>query len=123
MLTRSDEFTAEAGDTHEGNLPKESISALPVFAASPPRSPEDAKARFAGAVHVRAVPPHLEKVKDQKLIDEYDRFVADMTSFGKKKRFWECVANAASGLDPLEDDHHRTLFLATDSAGLRVGKG
>ena len=107
----------------------------PVFARPP--TAEDALRRFAGAVHVRALPPHLEnEIVDVEALrgklsaediakrhannelkkTEYAAFLADMTGEAKRGRLWDCAADAARKVDLV--DATGTLFLATDSGGL-----
>lgn len=84
----------------------------------PPTSRLDASTRFAGAIHIRALPPKLERDGSDIHQKHYIQFMGQLNS--THASFWVCAAKNAL----LADDQHRreqwprSIFIATDSEGL-----
>lgn len=85
---------------------------------NPPPTRLDASARFAGAIHIRAMPPKLERSGVEEHHKAYVRFLAAMNS--TQSSFWVCAARNALRADERyrRDQWPRSIFVATDSDGL-----
>lgn len=82
----------------------------------PPTHRLDAAARFSGAIHIRALPPKLEKEGSHAHLREYAAFLNEMNTTS----FWLCVAKHARAADApyRRDGWPSTVFVATDVQGL-----
>ena len=86
----------------------------------PPSSSFDASTRFAGALHLRTLPPKLENhVADKSQQLTYLRFIESMNAT-MEPNFWMCAAQNALETDARMHQGHwpRSIFLATDAAGI-----
>lgn len=115
----------DAASSLDGNIPYD--WERPVFFEVPSRDGEDVATRFAGAVHIRALPPALEHDGSSESARIFRTFEEAMTSHTTAQRFWNCSLNAAANRDAPRRNadrnadrnaEHATLFLATDSEGL-----
>ena len=103
------------------DLAEESAAAAIFF--DPPSSRFDASTRFAGAIHLRALPPQLEKDTSDVSQAAYLKFLEDMNAT-LENNFWICAAKNALTTDaqlaPKRRENYwpKTIFLATDVDGL-----
>lgn len=87
----------------------------------PPTTRLDASTRFAGAVHIRALPPALEGVSSQAVHDSFQGFLTKMNTTAPDG-FWNCLARNVQSTENAHRRHERhwptSLFVASDTDGL-----
>ena len=116
---------ARGDDDDAAGAPEPSDWRRPVF-FDPPAPSDDAATRWEGALHVRAMPPTLERVPSRpgsKQAEDFGRYVASLAN-GTSRRLWGCATGSARAEDKILAENGasaawpKSFFIATDVAGL-----
>jgi hypothetical protein len=105
------EFRAVVGADDDDRDPVAVDWDAPVF-FDPPSPSADPATRWEGALHVRAMPPKLEKEKDDRAHETFAAWLRAMDDGGDSAGVWSCAADHARAADkarpPAFDTHLET---------------